>query len=215
MLRRILLPALLVIALFAIVGIASATVVRSADDSETGTTMADVTSTTIDESVGDDSVTGTTMADVTSTTIDESVGDDSVTSTTVPSTTSTTIDDGADSDDDFDDDDSTTSTTIDGAVSVPDGVHVINASPAGSVTVAVKDGVLSIVSIDIAGSWARTETEVSAREIELEFENDGTELKVKAEIEDGRVKVRAEFKTDDDSSHDGSDDDSGHGSDDD
>ena len=192
MLRRILLPALLVIALFAIVGIASATVVRSADDSVTGTKMAEVTSTTIDESVGDDSVTGTTMADV----------------------TSTTIDDGADSDDDFDDDDdSTTSTTIDGAVSVPDGVHVVNASPAGSVTVAVKDGVLSIVSIDIAGSWARSETEVSAREIELEFENDGTELKVKAEIEDGRVKVRAEFETDEDSSHDGSDDGSGHGSD--
>ena len=73
----------------------------------------------------------------------------------MPSTTSTTIDDGADSDDDVDDDDSTTSTTIDGAVSVPDGVHVINASPAGSVTVAVNDGVLSVVSIDIAGSWSR------------------------------------------------------------
>jgi hypothetical protein len=163
MLRRILLPALLVIALFATVGIASAAVVRSTDDSATGTTM--------------------------------------------PSTTSTTIDDSADSDDDFDDDDSTTSTTIDGAVSVPDGVHVINASPAGSVTLALKDGVLSVVSIDIAGSWSRTGTEVSAREIDLAFENDGTELKVKAEIDDGRVKVRAEFKTDNNSGHDGFDDD--------
>ena len=51
---------------------------------------------------------------------------------------------------------------------------------------------------------------MSPREIELAFENDSTELKVKAEIDDGRVKVRAEFKTDDDSGHDGSDDDSGH-----
>ncbi len=100
-------------------------------------------------------------------------------------------------------------------MSVPDGIHVINAAPAGSVTVAVKDGVLSLVSVDIAGSWSRTKTEMSAREIELEFENEGTELKVKAEIEDGHVKLRAEFKTDDDSAHDDSaDDDSGHGSDD-
>ena len=48
---------------------------------------------------------------------------------------------------------------------------------------------------------------MSAREIDPAFENDGTELKVRVEIDDGRVKVWAEFKTDDDSGHDGSDDD--------
>lgn len=184
MLKTILLPALLVIALLATVGIASAAVERTTDD---------------------DSTTSTTMAEAaTSTTIDRSDGlaDDSATSTTMPNTTSTTIDDSDDSADDSDAD-STTSTTIDGAVSIPDGVHVIDASPAGSVTVAVKDGVLSLVSVDIAGSWTETKTEMSAREIELEFRNDGTELEVKAEIEDGRLRTRAEFKVD----HDGSDDD--------
>ena len=64
-------PALLVVALFATVGIASAAVVRSADDSATGTTMPSVTSTTIDGSVGDDSATSTTMPSVTSTTMME------------------------------------------------------------------------------------------------------------------------------------------------
>ena len=198
MLRRILLPALLVIALFATVGIASAAVERTTDDdSATSTTTAEAsTSTTIDDSsdgiADDDSATSTTMAEAsTSTTIDDSsdgfADDDSA-----------TIDDDDDSDDD-----STTSTTIDGAVSIPDGVHVIDASPAGSMTVAVKDGVLSLVSVDIAGDWTGTKTEMSAREIELEFRNDGTELEVKAEIEDGRLRTRAEFKVD----HDGSDDD--------
>ena len=179
MLRRILLPTLLAIALLATVGIASATVERSADDSVTSTTTAEVASTTMDDSVSD-------------------THDDSTTITTMPSTTSTTLDDH---DDDFDGD-STTSTTIEGAGSVPDGVHVIDASTAGSVTVAVKDGVLSLVSVDITGDWWRTNTEVSAREIELEFENEDTELEIEAEIEDGRVKTRVEFQTDDESDHD-------------
>ena len=91
-----------------------------------------------------------------------------------------------------------TSTTFDGAIVIEEGVRVINAAPAGSVTVEVKDGVLSLVSVDIAGSWTRTETEMSAREIELKFQDDSTELEIKTEIEDGHLKTRAEFKTDND-----------------
>ena len=136
--------------------------------------------------------------------------DDSTTSTTIDdapdddSTTSTTIDDGPD-------DDSTTSTTLRDGSSVEDGTYVIDASPAGTVTIAVEDGRLRLVSVDIVGEWTQIDTETSSREVKVEFENADTELEVKAEIEDGQLKTRVEFEAKDDDS----DDDSGHGSDDD
>ena len=43
---------------------------------------------------------------------------------------------------------------------------------------------------------------MSAREIELKFEGDRTEIEIKAEIEDGHLKTRADFETDTASSDD-------------
>jgi hypothetical protein len=168
MLRRTLLAALLVVGLLATVGIAVAAIDDGPDDDPT-------TSTTIDDGPDDDSTT--------STTIDDGPDDDS--------TTSTTIDDGPD-------DDSTTSTTLPDGSLVEDGTYVIDASPAGTVTIAVEDGRLRLVRVDIAGEWIQIDTETSSREVKVEFENADTELEVKAEIEDGQLKTRVEFEAKDD-----------------
>jgi hypothetical protein len=145
--QRILLPALLVAGLVATVGVASASI--GGDDSKTSVTIDDSTSTTAPSDVVGSSMTSVTVDDsVTSTTLDDGDDDDSV--------TSTTLDDG-------DDDDSATSTTIAGDAVIPDGLHVIDAGAAGTITVEVRNGALSIVSIDIDGQLTRTETEQSSR----------------------------------------------------
>ncbi len=91
-----------------------------------------------------------------------------------------------------------------------DGIQVIAAGPAGTVTVEIAGNVLTVVSIDVADGWTydvRTEGD----EVKVEFRNaDGTEIEVEAELEHGLLEVKVETKTDDsigDDDHRSGDDD--------
>ncbi len=101
----------------------------------------------------------------------------SATSTT--STTSTTLPDGDDSDD--------SGTTASGPI-------VIDAAPAGSITVSLSDGRLTLVSTDITSAWAKTRQEIESDQIKLKYDNGSTELEIEVELEDGRVTWHVTFE---------------------
>jgi len=119
-------------------------------------------------------------------------GDDTSTSTSLPedgdddSSTSTSLPGG-------DDTSTSTSTSLPDPV-IEDGIHVIDASPAGSITVEVVDGRLRLVATDLGAAWDEVERRVSGNEIELKYRDHDTELEIEVEIEDGALKVHVEFE---------------------
>ena len=99
-----------------------------------------------------------------------------------------------DLDDDYDrDDDDGYSDDDDEYVMIADGVYPIDASPYGSVTVEVRDGMLYLTSIDIDSVWMLHEREEKSDEVELEFYWGESELKIKVEVDDGQLKKMVEF----------------------
>ncbi|HEX7097821.1 MAG TPA: hypothetical protein VF377_01165 [Acidimicrobiia bacterium] len=135
------------------------------------------TSTTVD----DDGTTSTSVgsAPSTSTTIDDSP------STTGPSTTSTTLDD------DHDDATTSTSTTIDDdVVDIPDGTRTFDAGAAGSITVGIRSGSLSLVSVNANSGWSYEIDKARSDDIEVEFTQGDADVEIRVRIHDGRLEAR-------------------------
>ena len=138
---------------------------------------------------------------------------------------------------------SSTSTTLagsddDGGTVAP-GTRTVPAGDAGSITVAVDDGVLRLVATNPNGGWSVKVDQAGGREIEVRFRAESVRVDVNVELEDGEIRERVRTRDDatdertevingspssddDDSSgrgddHDDEDDDddsSGHGDDD-
>jgi hypothetical protein len=81
----------------------------------------------------------------------------------------------------------------DGGYMIEDGVHVIDASPFGSITVTVAGGMLQLTSVDIDAMWMMDKEEIKSDEIELGFYKGDSELKIKVEIDDGQLKKLVEI----------------------
>ena len=100
-----------------------------------------------------------------------------------------------------------------------DGIQVIAAGAAGTVTVEISGNVLTVVSIDVADGWTY-DVDRDGDEVKVEFRNaDGTRIELEAELDHGRLEVKVESKTDDsvgdDDHRSGDDDRSGDDQDDD
>ena len=101
----------------------------------------------------------------------------------------------------------TTSTTVGPAPATADTVEVVDLGPAGSITVAVEGGVISLRSVDIAAEWERTELRASSTEIEIELRNGDVEVEAEVELEHGRLDIEVEIRADEDHHADGRGDD--------
>jgi hypothetical protein len=87
-------------------------------------------------------------------------------------------------------------------------------SPGGTVTYAVQDGSLSLVSAVPASGWSVEVEQSAGRELEVDFRAGATKVDVHVELEDGQVRERVRVDDDDDDARGGDDDNSGPGSDD-
>jgi len=103
-------------------------------------------------------------------------------SSTAPSTTATTLED-----------DGTTSTTVDDdAVDIPDGTRTFEAGAAGSITVDIRSGTLSLVSGNARSGWSHEVDKARSDDIEGEFSNGDAEAEIRVRIHDGRLEVRVD-----------------------
>ena len=139
----------------------------------TPTSVGASTSTSLDDSPS------TTIEDSTSTTMDDS------TSTTVDDSTSTTIDDDHDTTSTTVDD--STSTTIDDSADF--GTKVFDVNGIATVTVERDANGLTLVAVVSQPGWTIDVKKADAHEIEVEFHNGSQEVKFKAEIEGGMLKI--------------------------
>ena len=138
------------------------------------------------------------------------------TSSTTTSVTSTTLVDTSTT--------STSSTTSTTSTPPSAGALTIDASPAGSVTVALNQGTVDVVSVDSNPGWTWSSERRLDGGVEVKFRNGSVEVEVEVEMEHGQMvpKVEVETDSDDDSDDDNSgrgnaddddsdDDNSGHG----
>ena len=136
----------------------------------------DNTSTTLD----DGRSTSTSLAGSTSTTIDDS------TSTSLDDnggSTSTTIDD-------------TTSTTFDDSdLPLPDGTFVYQVASAGTVTIQVTNGAMSLDSVNASLGWSFEVEKNRSDDVEVEFELGDAEASIRVRADHGELKVEIEAKT--------------------
>jgi len=97
-----------------------------------------------------------------------------------------------------DDDSSTseTSTTAAAAGNVPPGAasRVVDAGPAGTVTVAESGGTLTLVSVTPGSGWTSEIEQAFGREVEVDFRQGTQRVQVSVEIEDGAVRERLRFR---------------------
>jgi len=159
----------------------------------------------------DDNVTSTTVAD-------NRHGDDATeTSSTVAgddrtdhhsddaetksdnATTSSTMADGHRDDDHGDDsgvgpDDDGTTTTTSPQTALS---KLIDAGEAGSVTIIVQDGNVTIAAVAPGEGWTYQVEQHDAGEAKVEFRSGGVRVRVKAEFEHGDLRVDVERRTDD------------------
>jgi len=228
------LVAALAVALTAIAGVAVAAVGSSSDTAlaidDTAVTLpattndgageeASTTTTSIaateddDDEREDDRRDDSAMSDTAATSDDDDDESDDSGSMSATATTTTMGDLDDDYDDDYSDDDYSDDdygddySDDDDYVMIADGVYPIDASPYGSVTVEVRDGMLYLTSIDIDSVWMLYDREEKSDEVELKFYWGESELKIKVEVDDGQLKKMVEFDMKDDYDDDYSDDD--------
>ena len=95
----------------------------------------------------------------------------------------------------------------------PAGATAFDAAAAGTVWLAVEDGILVVDRVDTTWEF-KVETDDDG-EIEIEFRNGEQEVEFEAELEDGNIKTKVESESDDQSDHDFNDDNAaGHDEDD-
>jgi hypothetical protein len=206
MLKGSILTLALVVGLIAVAGAAVAAIGSGDDAVVGGESMAVVAPAMMEDNSGDDGPTYTSTTQV-----DD--GDD--VEAAAPTTTSGDVDDdggpmtvAAPIDDDSGADDSmstTTTTTMGGDYTdddyddgydeymIPDGDYVVDASPAGSITVVVRDGMIVETQVDIDPVWMLYKFDEKSDEVELGFYWGESELKIKVEIDDGQLKKHVEF----------------------
>ena len=92
---------------------------------------------------------------------------------------------------------STTDTTV-GTTGSPDaaGTRTFDAAGAGTVTVNVSAGQLSLVSAVPNPGWRVEVEQAAGREVELDFRMGGQRVQVNVELEDGAVRERVRFRDD-------------------
>lgn len=134
-----------------------------------------------------------------------STATDDPTSTTAPSTSSTVIGDDSTTTT-VGDPTSTTSTTLKGhdggttsttrddrpLIGIPDGIRTFEAGVAGSVTVELRAGALSLVSVDARHGWTYEIEKSRSDDIEVEFSRGDAEVEIRIRADDGRLEVRVD-----------------------
>jgi hypothetical protein len=148
-------------------------------DDATSTTVDDRTSTTFD----DDDATSTTFDDDTSTTIDDNVTsttlDDDATSTTFDDSTSTTIDD----------DDDTTSTTVREETPPTDRSVTYQVANAGSVTVRISDGQLTLLDVQANSGWTFEVDDSGGDTVRVEFERGDDDVEFRLQFHGSELRL--------------------------
>ncbi|HUF96301.1 MAG TPA: hypothetical protein VMO52_09505 [Acidimicrobiia bacterium] len=128
--------------------------------------------------------------------------DGSSTSTSLAGNTSTTIDDSTSTS--FDDNGGSTSTTIDDTTStsfddsdlpVPDGTFVYQVASAGTVTIQVTNGAMSLDSVNASLAWSFEVEKNRSDDVEVEFELGDAEASIRVRADHGELKVEIESKT--------------------
>ena len=91
----------------------------------------------------------------------------------------------------------TTDTTVGGTgAPVADGSRTFDAAGAGTVTVNVSGGQLSLVSAVPNSGWQVEVEQAAGREVELDFRKGSQRVQVNVELEDGAVRERVRFRDD-------------------
>lgn len=115
------------------------------------------------------------------------------TSSTVAESTSTTRPDGSTTSTSLPRGGGTTSTTIDDdVVDVPDGTRRFEAGPAGSITIDVRSGSLSLTSVDARSGWSYEIDKARSDDIEVELSQGDSEVEIRVRIHHGRLEVRVD-----------------------
>mgnify|MGYP001827089909 CR=1 FL=1 len=152
------------------------------DHGESGSTESTTITTMVDDHEYDDEYDDDEYDDDE---YDDDEYDDDGTSAPADSTTTTsttTMDDDDKYDDEYDDD-----------RSIADGFETIDVSPAGSITVEVRSGMLYLTSMDIDSNWMLAKRDEQSEQFELLFYWGESELKIKVEIDSSHLKKMVEF----------------------
>ena len=152
----------------------SSVVATSAASESSSTTTGGSTSSTAGDStttsLGSGS-TSTSLGSSTSTTI----GGSSATSTTINNTTSTSFDDSD--------------------IAVPDGTYQYQVATAGSVTIQVTNGAMSLESVNTNAGWTYTVEKNRVDDIEVGFEKGDAEASIRVKADHGKLDVEVESKS--------------------
>ncbi len=132
----------------------------------TSTSLGGSTSTSIGSGT-----TSTSLGSSTSTTI----GSSSSTSTTINNTTSTSFDDSD--------------------IPVPDGTYHYQVATAGSVTIQVDSGAMSLASVNTNAGWKYTVEKNHSDDIEIGFEKGDAEASIRVKADHGKLDVEIESKS--------------------
>ena len=91
----------------------------------------------------------------------------------------------------------TTSTTGEEPAATPSvpSVSVQTVGDAGTVTLSVSGGVITITDVHANAGWVAETEEAAGREVEVSFRNGLRRIDFKAEIEDGRLETRVRERT--------------------
>ncbi len=78
---------------------------------------------------------------------------------------------------------------------MPDGTYQYQVATAGSVTIQVTNGAMSLASVDTNAGWTYTVEKNRSDEVEIEFEKGGAEASIRVKADHGELDVEIESKS--------------------
>lgn len=107
-------------------------------------------------------------------------------------------------DDQSDDIENSSTATVADATQAADMTKTFEAGAAGTVTISVSNGVLTLDGTTENAGWAITKTRTEAGEIKVEFRNGPQQVEFEADLNHGQLETKTETKTSDDNGNDDS-----------
>lgn len=79
-----------------------------------------------------------------------------------------------------------------GPLDMPDGTRTYQAGAAGSITVQISGGWLSLVTVNPGPGWSHEVEKSRPDDIEVEFDNGDDDVKIRVRNHDGQLEVRVD-----------------------
>lgn len=77
---------------------------------------------------------------------------------------------------------------------MPDGTYQYQVATAGTVTIQVTNGAMSLGSVSTSAGWTYTVEKNRSDDVEVEFENGGAEASIRVKADHGELEVEIESK---------------------